>query len=299
MPAVRRWRRALRSRELRFPWPFGRNGRGHAPLPAPLDEEPDAERSAMPLMGHLDELKKRVVRSVLVLVGGTVVGAVFHRQIIEFLRAPADEVLAAGGSETVAAGTLVYTELTGYWGPVMKLAVVTGIALGLPFFIYQIVMFVVPGLKRGERRALLLLIPFALLLFVAGAAFGYYILLPPVFKFLISFGEGVASPLITIGSYLDTTLRLLFLLGLVFELPLVILFLARLGVVSPSWLRRQRRWAILLSFVIGAIITPTFDPVNQLLVAGPIFVLYEIGYWLAKIVYRGRAKAGDAAAGNS
>ncbi len=242
----------------------------------------------MPLLGHLDELKRRVVRSVIILIVGIVVGAIFHRPIISFLMAPAEEVLAAGGPEAVVAGTLVYTELTGYWGPVMKLAVATGFSLGLPFFIYQVVVFVVPGLKPNERRALLLLVPFSLLLFAGGVAFGYYIILPPVFKFLISFGEGVASPLITVGSYLDTTVRLLLLLGVMFELPLVMVFLARLGIITPNWLRRQRRWAVLLAFVLGAVITPTFDPVNQALVAVPIFVLYEIGYWLSKLTHRGR-----------
>ena len=106
----------------------------------------------------------------------------------------------------------------------------------------------------------------------------------------------MATPLIRIGSYVTLITTLLFWMGLIFELPIVIFFMTRIGVVNTRWLGRQRRWAILLAFVLGALITPTFDPVNQVLVALPIIVLFEVGYWLARIGERGKARPDDSAA---
>ncbi len=123
-------------------------------------------------------------------------------------------------------------------------------------------------------------------MFVGGVIFAYFILVPPAMKFLITFGSDIATPQIKIGSYISVVTRLLLSIGLVFEMPVVTTFLARLGIITPKWLSDKRKPAIILAFVLAAIITPTFDPVNQTLVAAPLIILYEISIWLAKLVQR-------------
>jgi sec-independent protein translocase protein TatC len=128
-------------------------------------------------------------------------------------------------------------------------------------------------------------------MFAGGVAFGYFILLPPAMKFLITFGSDIATPQIKIGNYITLVTRLLVSIGAVFETPVIITFLSRLGIVTPQWLAGKRKWAFIGAFILAAIITPTMDPINQSLVAVPLVVLYEISIWLSRIVYRRRSKA--------
>lgn len=127
-------------------------------------------------------------------------------------------------------------------------------------------------------------------MFAAGLMFGYYILIPPAVKFLVTFMNDIASPAIRIDNYISMVTRFLVAIGLAFETPVVITFLARLGIVSPDSLARKRRWAIVIAFIVAAMITPTFDPINQSLVALPLVVLYELSILLARIVYRKRSE---------
>ena len=247
------------------------------------------DRSA-PIMDHIGEIKTRLIRSLLVVLAMTIVAFVFHERILEFLLAPAVAL------NPTTEGKPIFTELTEFWGAAARISVLTGFAASLPFFLWQVIMFLRPGLMPVERRYLYFLIPGGLMAFAAGVAFAYFVLLPPAINFLLSFGGDVATPLIRIGSYVTLITTLLFWMGLIFELPIVIFFLTRIGVVNTRWLGRQRRWAILLAFVLGAAITPTFDPLNQTLVALPIIVLFEVGYWLAKLGERGKARPEDAKA---
>ena len=144
-----------------------------------------------------------------------------------------------------------------------------------------------PGLTSREKRYLYALFPGAILSFVAGAAFGYYALLPPALNFLLEFGSDIATPMIRIGNYINLVVTLLFWLGVAFETPLVIFFLSKIGLVTPRSLARQRRLAVVLAFILGALITPTFDPVNQSLVALPIIFLYELGIVLSRVARLG------------
>jgi sec-independent protein translocase protein TatC len=240
----------------------------------------------MPLLAHIGELKRRIVRSVLVLIATTILAFAFHRQILRFLLAPATE----HGLNPYTGGLPVFTDLTELWGTIVKVSIVAGIALAAPFFLYQAIRFVSPGLKTGEKLYLYTLMPAGMLAFAGGVAFGYYVLLPPAIGFLVNFGGDLATPLIRIGSYINLITMLLFWMGVSFELPIVIFFLSRIGVVSPTFLSKNRRWAILLAFVAGAAITPTFDPVNQLLVAGPLIALYEVGFLLSLVGRRRRKR---------
>jgi sec-independent protein translocase protein TatC len=168
----------------------------------------------------------------------------------------------------------------------MKASLLVGVFASTPFLLWQLVRFVSPGLKRQEKRYLYSLMPISLVVFACGAAFGYYVLFPPAVTFLINFGSGVATPLIRIGSYVNLMVSLLFWMGLMFEIPVVLFFLSKVGVVTPKFLSRNRRWAVVLAFVLGALITPTFDPINQVFVALPIILLYELGVILVKIGVR-------------
>ena len=153
-------------------------------------------------------------------------------------------------------------------------------------------MFVAPGLNQNERRYLFILLPVSLLAFLAGATFGHQVLFPPAVRFLLSFGSDVATPFIRIGGYTSIMLTLLFWMGIVFETPVVTFFLAKTGIVTGDFLARQRRYALVASFILGAIITPTFDSINQGLVALPIMVMYELGILSARLGGRGRKKVG-------
>ncbi len=229
--------------------------------------------------GHLLELRSRLIKSIVALC--VCIG-------ISFLLAPyVFDILKSRAPET----ELVFINVTEMLGTYMKVAFYCGLALSLPYFIYHLVMFLSPALNDRQRRYVYFAIPLAFLLFAAGVSLAYFVFLPPALHFLLYFGSDIARPMITISSYVGVLVRLLFAVGLVFEIPLVITLLARLGVVSPQKLARGRKWAALGAFVLGAIITPTVDPLNQTLVAAPIIVLYELSIGLAKLAYPRRAPA--------
>ena len=236
----------------------------------------------LPLKSHLLELRRRMTYAAISVVVTTAIAFVFHQQILRLLMEPAEQFVE------IPLGKPIYTSLTEFISIAFKASLLVGIFASLPFVLYQIVMFVAPGLNRSERRYLYVLMPVSLLVFVLGAAFGYRILFPPMVKFLLNFGSDIAIPLISISSYINLILSLLFWMGIIFEMPVVIFFLAKIGLVTSGFLGRHRRYAIVIAFILGAVITPTFDPVNQSLVAGPIIVLYEVSIWLAKLAARGR-----------
>ena len=239
----------------------------------------------IPLRQHLLELRKRLTWSAVSLLICTGTAFAFHQQILTLLMEPAQ------GFAGIPNEKPVYTDLTEFIGAAMKASLLVGIFASLPIILYQMVMFVAPGLKPKERRYLYLLLPVSLLAFAGGATFGYRILFPPAVGFLLSFGSDVATPYIRIGSYVGLMISLLFWMGIVFETPVVLFFLSKIGVVTPQFLAKHRRLAIVIAFILGAFITPTFDPVNQSFVAIPIIVLYEVGIWLAKLGNRDKKRA--------
>lgn len=226
------------------------------------------------ILGHLAELRKRLIRSVVVLAITTTLGFVFWHQLFDILIRPAQGV------------NLIFVEMTEMIGIVFRVCLAGGIILAVPYLTYEFIMFVSPALTSKEKKYVYMVVPWIALMFISGVVFSYFVLLPPAMRFLITFGSDIATPQIRIGNYISIVTRLMLAVGLVFELPVVTTFLARLGIVSPQWLARKRRWAIVLAFVIAAIITPTFDPINQSLVAVPLVILYEMSIWLAKLVQR-------------
>ena len=230
------------------------------------------------LLGHFQELRKRLIRSVIAVAVAAIISFVFWKWLFYILIWPAQEI------------DLVFIELTEMIGTIMRVCLASGLIVAMPYLTVQAILFIRPALTRKEERYVYLTLPWIALMFLGGIVVGYFILIPPAIGFLYTFGSDIASPMIKIGNYISIITRLLIAIGLVFELPVVTTFLARMGIVKPEWLASKRRVAIIGAFILAAIITPTFDPINQSLVAVPLVVLYEMSIWLAKLVYRKKAE---------
>lgn len=226
------------------------------------------------IFGHLGELRKQLIRSVIAIAVTSLISFIFAKQIFYILILPAAGI------------NLIYIEMTEMIGTYMKVCIASGIVLAMPYLAYQGIMFVSPALTSKEKRYVYVALPWIALMFMAGVAFGYFILVPPAISFLITFGSDIATPQIKIGNYISIVTRLLLAIGFAFEMPVITTFLARLGIIKPKWLSDRRKPAIIIAFILAAIITPTFDPINQILVAVPLIVLYELSIWLAKLVQR-------------
>lgn len=225
-------------------------------------------------LGHLKELRQRLIKSAIAVFITTIISFIFAEQIFHILILPAEGI------------NLIFIEVTEMIGTYMKVSLVSGIILAMPYLVYQVIMFVSPAFTRKEKRNVYLVLPWIALMFAGGVVFSYFVLIPPAMHFLINFGSDIAAPQIKIGNYISVVTRLLLAIGLVFEMPVVTTFLARLGVITPKWLASKRKVAIIFAFILAAIITPTFDPINQSLVAVPLVILYEMSVWLAKLVHR-------------
>jgi len=237
------------------------------------------------LLQHLSELRRRVFICLVAVLAGSAVSFVFFEEIVEILVEPARDLGLGTGGE------LIYTEVTELLTTAIKVSFVSGLILASPIIVSQGVMFVAPGLTRQEKRYLFGFMPVVILAFAGGVAFAYYILTPPALHFLLTFGGDIATPLIRISNIINLMIRLLFWMGLAFETPLVMFLLASLGIASASSLGRFRRYWVVVAFILAAMITPTVDPVNQALVAGPLLVLYELGILLAWLAGRSRRKS--------
>ena len=237
------------------------------------------------LLQHLSELRRRVFICLVAVLAGSAVSFVFFEEIVEILVEPARDLGLGTGGE------LIYTEVTELLTTAIKVSFVSGVILASPIIVSQGVMFVAPGLTRQEKRYLFGFMPVVILAFAGGVAFAYYILTPPALHFLLTFGGDIATPLIRISNIINLMIRLLFWMGLAFETPLVMFLLASLGIASASSLGRFRRYWVVVAFILAAMITPTVDPVNQALVAGPLLVLYELGILLAWLAGRSRRKS--------
>ena len=226
------------------------------------------------LTRHLGELRHRLIKSVIAVVITSIIAFIFAKQIFYIL------ILPAGGIN------LIYIEMTEMIGTYMRVSLTAGIILAMPYLVYQFLMFVSPALSRQEKKYVYLTLPWIAFMFIAGVTFGYFILVPPATRFLITFGSDIATPQIKIGNYISIVSRLLLAIGLVFQMPVITAFLSRIGIITPKWLASKRKAAIILIFILAALITPTFDPINQSLVAIPLIILYEMSIWLAKLVQR-------------
>jgi sec-independent protein translocase protein TatC len=233
---------------------------------------------SMSLMEHLVELRTRLMWVFGAVIVGTVIGLFFADPIIQFIIRP----LSMIGKTPQAIGP---TDTIGVW---FKVSLTAGASLAMPVIVYQIIAFVSPGLYPHERRALLLTLPGVMLLFIVGAAFAFYILIPAAVAFLSSFLGDVIRQDWTIDKYIEFITRLIFWMGVAFESPLVVAFLARTGVLTGQKLLGFWRHAIVVIAIIAAVITPTIDPVNMTIVMGPLIILYFFSVALAFMLYKPR-----------
>lgn len=269
------------------PPPSGNDGTPPPPAPADPPAAPRAvagdpgDMKEAPLLEHLKELRTRLVRC-LIAVGIGFAGCYsFAEQLLGILLKPLTAVLPPGR-------TLIATSLPESFFTIMKLALVAGVFVTSPFIFYQLWRFVAPGLYKEERKIIIPVAVASAICFVGGAMFGYFIVFPFGFKFFVDYASDYITVMPTISAYFSLAVTLLFAFGLIFELPVFIFFLTSLGLVSTKALRKFRRWAILLSFIVSALLTPTPDAVNQLLMAGPMCVLYELGIWVSWFVDKSR-----------
>ena len=230
---------------------------------------------------HVLELRKRLIISIITILISGIITFIFHKDILEFLLNPPNALTYFQNTKPI------YTELTEYISVAIKVSIYTGILISSPIIFLQIILFLSPGLKKNEKMFLYLSIPIIYVTFSLGLIFGLYVLFPPAIRFLITFGSDIATPYIRIGNYISILISLLGWMGLIFQTPLIMFILGKLKIINSIKIKRFRRYFWVVSFVLGAIITPTFDPINQTLVAIPIILLYEIGFILVWIINRG------------
>ena len=244
-----------------------------------------AELPGMSLMEHLDELRKRIVHSAVYLALGFVVAWIFKDWLLNFLQRP---LLKIGKS-------LVFTHPMDALNLYLQVALLAGAILASPFILFQVWLFIAPGLYQKERR---FVVPFMLAtvgLFLAGASFGYFYVLPGAMEILIIKMGHNFTPMITIEDYSSFFLSIILGLGISFEMPILIFFLAMFGIVSPSLLWKNIRYAILAVFIVAAVICPSPDPWTMCIYAVPMLALYLIGIAVAWWVHPSRRKAKEAA----
>jgi len=238
----------------------------------------------MSFLEHLEELRKRLLRAILAVGIAFAVSLTYARRILDFLFRPLKPYL--GNTQPV------YLEITEPFLLYMKVAFLAALFLAAPVVLYQLWAFISPGLYPRERRYALPFVFFATVFFLAGGAFGYYIGFPSACKFLLGVAQDF-QPALRISSLFGFESKLIVGMGLVFELPTVVYFLARLGLVTSSFLWRNFQYAILVIFIVAAVITPTPDMVTQCLFAAPMILLYAVGILVAHLFGRPRTAPAD------
>jgi len=244
------------------------------------------ELPGMSLMEHLDELRKRIVRSALFLFVGFAVAYGFHERLYGFVQAPLDNLHIK----------LNYTHPMDPLNLYLQVSLIGGAILASPFILYQVWMFIAPGLYQKERRFVVPFMAATVGLFLTGASFGYFYVLPGALKILILGFGNKFSPVVTIEEYTGFFLSIILGLGISFELPILIFFLALFGIVSPRFLWKNIRYAVLAVFLVAAIICPSPDPWTMCIYAIPMLGLYIIGIGVAWWVHPSRRKAKEEAA---
>jgi sec-independent protein translocase protein TatC len=243
--------------------------------------EPDKE--SMPTMGfldHLEELRTRLVRSAIAVAAGTGVCWIYRERIYAVMQKPIMDALRSHG----LAEKLVYLNPIEPFNLYLKIAMLAGLFLTSPFVLYQVWMFISPGLYRREKKYILPFMVSTITLFTLGGYFGYRIVYPRALNFFVEF-NGQFQPMITIGEYTQLFLSIVLGMGLIFEMPILVFFLAFMGILSPGFMVKHFRYAILLIFILAAIVTPTPDIVNMCIFAAPMLGLYALSVGVAWLVH--------------
>jgi sec-independent protein translocase protein TatC len=253
---------------------------------APAEEQ---ERETMPTMGfldHLEELRTRLVYSIIAVGVGFFACWGFREKIYGVMQKPIMDALKAHGMSD----KLVYLNPVEPFNLYLKIAALAGLFLTSPFVLYQVWMFISPGLYRHEKRYVMPFMASTIALFTAGGYFGYRIVYPRALDFLIGFGSQF-QPMITIGEYTSLFLSIVLGMGLIFEMPILIFFLALMGIVSAGFMLKNFRYAILVIFIVAAIVTPTPDVLNMCIFAAPMIALYALSIGIAWMVHPKQRRA--------
>ena len=240
------------------------------------------EEEKQPFLGHLEELRKRLVAISIGVGVAFVVCYIFSERLFQYLIMPLKAVLPEGDR-------LIFTNLPEMFITYLKVSLIAGILLAAPYIFYQVWLFIAPGLYQREKKYVIPFVLFSTILFVGGALFGYFVVFPFGFKFFLGFSNEYVKALPSVKQYFSFSIKLLFAFGVVFELPVVVFFLTKMGIVTADFLKKQRKYAILLTFVIAAILTPP-DVATQCMMAGPLIILYEISIIISKMARRKKQK---------
>ena len=252
-------------------------------------DEAGGEEKEMSFFEHLEELRWRIIRSLIAVVVGTIVAWIFNDWLMNgVLLHPIIHLnanLTAGQQPIHLQNLKPFGQLMLY----MEVALVGGILLSLPYLFYQLWAFIAPGLMPKERRYIGAIVVFSTFCFFAGVVFAYFVMLPAALTFFAGFGTPQIQNNIAINEYMSFIVSVLLAAGVVFELPMVSWFLSKLGILTPKFMRKYRRHAIVVIFILAAVLTPGTDPVSQVLLAIPLIVLYEVSILVSVIAWRGRA----------
>jgi sec-independent protein translocase protein TatC len=235
----------------------------------------------MPFMEHLGELRVRIVRSLYGVLAGTAIALPFSQRIVDWLARPV----------TKQGLDLVFTAPAEAFWVQMKVGMFAGLFLAAPVVLWQVWAFIAPGLHDHEKKYAAPFVIVGSLMFLAGGAFALFVVTPYALAFLLSYGREGLRPMITIQNHIDFLLKFTLAFGVVFELPLALTLLARMGVVTARTLAQHRKYAVLGAFVVSAVLTPTPDAFNQAMMAGPLIILYEVGIVSARLFGRKAAPA--------
>ena len=250
-----------------------------AEAPTPAEDE----KESMPTMGfldHLEELRRRIIYSIISVAVGFCVCWWKVERIYDFIQKPIMDALQRNGM----AEKLVYLNPTEPFNLYLKIAALAGLFLTCPFVLYQVWMFISPGLYRKEKKYVVPFMISTITLFVCGGYFGYKIVYPAALNFLIDFGKQF-KPMITINEYTSLFLSIILGMGLIFEMPILVFFLSLMGIVSAGFMWKNFRYSILIIFIIAAIVTPTTDILNMCIFAAPMIALYAVSIGVAWLVH--------------
>ena len=238
--------------------------------PEPVMEE--ADEGSMSLIAHLTELRSRLIKCLVAVALGSCVGYYYIDAIMHYI--------------TLPAGKLYYMQPAEAFFTYLKVAIFAGFLIALPVVFFELWRFVLPALTKNERKVMGIVLPSSVFLFFGGLAFSFFFVLPAGIRFFLGFGNTDLEPLFSIDKYLDFVIAFVLPFGVIFELPLVIVILAKLGFVSSAFLRKKRKLVIFLTFVVGAVISPTPDVFSQSMIAIPMILLYEVSLFIVRYILR-------------
>jgi len=254
----------------------------------PEESEHEDPTAKMSFFDHLTELRKRLLHSVAAIGVGMSIGLYYSERVFTFLAKPMLKALRDAKMED----KLVYTSPLGPLHVFITVGLYLGIVSALPYVLYQLWLFIAPGLYRHERRAIASFVVSSVVLFLAGMAFGYWVMLPMTLGFLLTIGSpGQFRPMISMNDYFDMTLVIELGLGLVFQLPILIFFLSLFGIVTPRFLWNNFRYAVLIIAIIAAVVTPTTDALTMTIFMAPMILLYVLGIGVSALVVRRKRRS--------